>query len=331
MYLTLSQASEELDRTERQVRYLIKIGVLSPANQDTFKRDGGYRFSQNEIYTVKEKLKLDGISLRKAAQIVGVSPQYLNSLALKGEIKSSLVKVGNKTERRFKEEVCMKFKQHIHTKTHKSIAQFGEKLHLYSNSIRLFDLIPYHDETVRVVKTSPVTLLKADGGLIFPETQEVLKASDEWNIKPYNPRKGFVVFRLPIPRNSEHKTYDILYDLISEIGPKNIQVFERSEGDYLVRCRQSKVKLTKAYFDLLQRYVIEGEIHYCNGEVTLESGLVSRYIHIPNQLLAEVEELAKLHSMTTQGQLIEAVARGVKSIKREGANHVQIPEDPFRK
>ncbi|RTR26563.1 MerR family transcriptional regulator [Robertmurraya yapensis] len=318
MYLTLSQASKELDRTERQVRYLIKIGVLSPANQDTFRRDGGYRFSEDEVKRAKEKLKLEGISLRKAAQIVGVTPQYLNSLALAEKIDSKLVQIGNKTERRFNEKDCIDFKEHLHTRTHKSIAKYGEKLHLYKNRMRLFDLIPYHDETVRIVNTSTITLLKADGGLIHPDEQEILLTSDEWPHKPYNPKKGFIVFRLPIPRKSEHITYDLLYELISELGPKNIQVFERAEGDYLVRCRQARVKLNKEYFDLLQRYVIEGEIHYLNGEVKLESGIVSQYIHLPNELHAEVEKLANLRSMTTQEQLIEAVVRGVKSIQKEG-------------
>jgi hypothetical protein len=312
MYLTLAQTAKELDRTERQVRYLVKTSVLSPANQDTYKRDGGYRFSLEVVEQVKEQLKPEGISLRKAAEIVGVTPQYLNSLALKGDIESNLVKIGNKSERRFKSEDCLDFRNHIHKRTHGSIAQYGEKLHLFRNELRLFELISYNDEIVRVVKTEPVRFLKTDGTLIEPPSKDRLPLSDLWGEIPYKTKKGFISFRFPIPRNAEHSTYNILYKLIDGLGTKNVQVFERSDGDYFIRCRQGRLILQQKYVELLKRSVVEGELVQINEkEIELQSNIISQYIHLPRNFYDEIEEIAKKRSISTQKQLIETVVKGL--------------------
>lgn len=314
MYLTLSQTAKELDRTERQVRYLVKTGVLEPANQDTYKRDGGYRFSQEVVEQVREKLKPEGISLRKAAEVVGITPQYLNSLAINGEIKSELVLIGNKKERRFLKEDCVNFRSQMRKKTHKSVAQYGNKLHLYKGNLRLFDLISYQGGNVRIVKTQPITFLKADGTLLSPPSREGIPLSNKWIEKPYNSKKGFVTFRMPIPRNAEHTTYDVLYKLIEGLGPKNVQVFERNDGDYFIRCRQGKIILEPKYTELLKRYVVEGEFFEINEEeVLLQSGIVSQYIHLPRELHEQIEKLSIERQVSIQEQLIDTVVRGLSS------------------
>ncbi|OIJ09398.1 hypothetical protein BKP35_16200 [Anaerobacillus arseniciselenatis] len=318
MYLTLLQAANELDRTERQVRYLVKTGIILPINQDTYKRDGGYRFSQDEVERIKEMLKPEGISLRKAAEIVGVTPQYLNSLALKGEIDSDLVLIGNKKERRFKKEECIKFRSQLKVRTHSSVAQFGDKLHLYNHNLRLFDLFSYKDELIRVVKTEPIVFLKTDGTLIHPCFEEFVQWSSSWPEKPYRTKKGFVSFRLPIPRNPEHLTYNILFNLIEELGVKNVQVFEQNDGDYFIRCRQGKISLQQECFNLLKRYLVEGEINKISDDIVeLQSSMISQYIHLPRELYTEIEKLASEHSVSIQEQLNEIIVRGVKSFRSD--------------
>jgi DNA-binding transcriptional MerR regulator len=313
MYLTLEQAARELDRTERQVRYLVKTGILLPANQDTYKRDGGYRFSQEVIEKVKEKLKPEGISLRKAAEIVGITPQYLNSLALKGEIDSVLVMIGNKKERRFQMKDCLGFIEHFKNRTHKSVSQYGEKLHLYNHDLRLFELITYQGETVRIVKTEPVTFLNTKGELVSPAAVNVSPSLD-WPEKAYKTKKGFIEFQVPMPRNAEHATYSILYKLIEGMGVKNVQIFERKDGDYFIRCRQGKLNIQRQYAELLKRYLVEGELTVINEEETLlQSNIVSQYIHLPRELYEEIEKIAKERSVSTQSQLVETVICGLNS------------------
>lgn len=314
MYLTLEQAARELDRTERQVRYLVKTGILLPANQDTYKRDGGYRFSQEVVEKVKEKLKPEGISLRKAAEIVGITPQYLNSLALKGEIDSVLVMIGNKKERRFRMKDCLSFIEHFKSRTHKSVSQFGEKLHLYNHDLRLFELISYQGETVRIVKTEPVTFLNSKGELVSPATSEDFATSKKWPEKAYKTKKGFISLQVPMPRNTEHATYNIMYSLIEGMGVKNVQIFERKDGDYFIRCRQGKLNIQRQYAELLKRYLVEGELTVINEEETLlQSNIVSQYIHLPRELYEEIEKMAKERSVSTQSQLVETVICGLNS------------------
>lgn len=317
MYLTLSQTSKELERTERQVSYLIKTKVLLPANQDTYKRDGGYRFTEEEVQRVKGIIKVEGLSLRAAAQLVGITPQYLNSLALKEKIKSELVVIGHKKERRFQVKDCLELKTQLGTVTHKSLAKYGEKLQLYRNHVRLFEPISYKDELVRVVKTNPLTLLKTDGSMIQPIANELTTYSEIWPELPYKTKKGFITFRIPIPRNSEHATYDALYELIEGLGPKNVQVFEQVEGDYFVRCRQGKFPLNRASYNLLHRYISKGKLHYSNSEAILKSEMISQTIHLPDELYEEIEKMSKKRSISTQELLIQTVVQGLKSLHRE--------------
>jgi hypothetical protein len=314
MYLTLEQAARELDRTERQVRYLVKTGVLLPANQDTYKRDGGYRFSLEVIKEVKSKLEPEGISLRKAAEIVGITPQYLNSLALKGEIESKLVTIGNKKERRFQLKDCMSFIAHFKSRTHKSVSHFGEKLHLYKNDLRLFELVMYEGETVRIVKTEPVTILNPKGELVSPADSEDFTNSLKWPDKAYKTKKGFISFQVPMPRNAEHATYNILYQLIEGLGIKNVQIYERVDGDYFIRCRQGKLYIQRSHAELLKRYLVEGELTVLNEEESLlQSDIVSQYIHLPRDLYEKIEKIAKERSVSTQSQLIDTVVSGLNS------------------
>lgn len=318
MYLTLSQAAKELDRTERQVRYLVKTGVLSPVNQDTYKRDGGYRFSLEVVEQIKDALKPEGISLRKAAEIVGVTPQYLNSFALKGTISSELVLIGNKKERRFQEKDCLEFRDKIQKRTHRSIARFGEKLRLFHHNLRLFEFISYEQEKIRVVKTEPVVFLKADGTLFHPSSDSDLPKIEQWEEQPYRTKKGFIAFRFPIPRNAEHMTYNLIYILIEGLGPKNIQVFEQNDGDYYVRCRQGKVLFKREHGELLRRYLVEGDLLFINDtEIELQASIVSQYIHLPRELFEEIEKLARTRSISTQQQLVETVTRGLNSFRSD--------------
>lgn len=326
MYLTLSQTSKELDRTERQVRYLVKTHVLLPANQDTYRRDGGYRFLKEEVIRVKGVLEVEGLTLRVAAHLVGKTPQYLNSLALNGKINSELVLIGHKKERRFKEKDCLALKCQLDTGTHKSVAKYGEKLHLFSNHVRLFELVSYKEELVRVVKTQPLTLLKNDGSMIQPNANEITTHLETWPDLPYKTKKGFISFNIPIPRFPEHATYNTLYELIEGIGPKNVQVFEKTEGDYMVRCRQGKLPLKRESYDLLQRYIIEGKLHYSNNEALLKSEIISQTIHLPRELYEKIEKIAIERSVSTQEQIIQTVVQGLKSLEKKERNDVHISE-----
>lgn len=316
MYLTLAQAAEKLDRTERQVRYLIKNGILVPANQDTYKRDGGYRFSLEEVSKAEQVIKPEGISLRKAAQIVGITPQYLNSLALNGQVDSVLVLIGNKSERRFKKEDCLELRNTLQRKTHKSVAQYGEKLHLFKNNLRLFELIKYKDNNARIVKTEPITLLNSDGTLLTSFSGDTpIYNSNEWKTRPYKSQKGTIVFKIPIPRFPEHPTYEALYHLIESLGPLNVQVFEQSEGDYYIRCRQGKINIQDDLIQLLEKYLVEGEIENNKKGIFLRTSLVSHYVHLPKELHTEINRLAKERNVPYQQQLLDVIKNGVKTFQ----------------
>lgn len=315
MYLSLKQTAVELGKTERQVRYLINENLISPVNPDTYRRDGGYRFAIHEVQRVKENFNQEGLSLRNASKLIGITPQYLSRLAIEGKIASKLVQVGNRMERYFSTESCNDLQSQIKIKSSKKVAHFGKKLALYHNNRRIFELIKHANELVRVINTEPITLLKMDGTTISNIDDLDIRQSAAWPDVPYNTKKGFIEFKLSIPRSAEHHTYDALYTLIRELGPRNIQVFEQKDGDFYLRCRQGKINLPSEYFNILKRYLIKGDVIEVEGQVKFISDFTSQYIHLPNELHKSVEKVAVQNSKSIQEQLIELIELGMNSIK----------------
>jgi len=309
MYYTMKDAADTLGRTERQTKYLIKNGVLNPVNKDTYRRDGGYRFSREHVWEVKQKLSPSGLKLKEAAALVGITPQYLSKLSLEGVVNSRLVKIGKRTERRFNKEDLMELKKTLEENPSKNLQKFGKKIHVFKGNSRLFEKVSYNGQPARIISTAPLTLLIHNGSKI---TVEQNFNCNEWPEKSYVTKKGFVILEIPIPHNPEHPAYDAIYKLIEGLGEKNIQIFERETGDYFVRLRQGKLNLSKEEFYFLKRYVIDGKIDMVeDGVVQFSTGTVSQYVHIPEETYIKLEKYASERDSNIQDCIIELLNKSL--------------------
>jgi DNA helicase TIP49 (TBP-interacting protein) len=89
---------------------------------------------------------------------------------------------------------------------------------------------------------------------------------------------------------------------------------------------ENHFQLRRERYDLLQRYIIEGKLHFSNTEAILKSEIISQTIHLPSELFDEIDKMAKKRSVSTQEQLILTVVQGLKSLQREGKNDVHISD-----
>jgi hypothetical protein len=295
MYISVSKLSDELNKTIWQIQYMVKNRIAIPVNPDTHRRDGGYRFTTEELERLKKIYKRSDFSLKEAANLVGITPQYLNQLAMDNKISSQMVRIGKREERRFEENSCIVLRNELNSKTHsKRHRQYGEKLVTFYNGVRLFQQIEINGVCSRIIKTNPLVLLTENGTTI--ENIDNIENEMEWPEKPYITKKGFIEFQMPMPRSSNHPIYELFYILIQHIGPKNIQFFETSERDYYVRCRQANLAITQNQFELLQRFLVKGKI-YIKGEVsTLSTDFEHIYIDIPGELLNSLKKEARIEN-----------------------------------
>ncbi len=292
MYLTLEEVAKKLNKTRQQIQYLIKTNVAQPVNKDTYRRDRGYRFSIEEVNRLIERFSHNGLSLKEAARIVGVSPQYLNKLAKENVIKSRMITFGQRPERYFTLEDCEalknKLQQNICSKRNK---EYGIKLPLYQQGIRLFQPINIEGKKGRVINTSPLTILL--GKEILEGIQPGTIKDRDWIKKPYITKKGFTEFRIPIPQTSEHQVYEMFYTMIEQLGEKNIQFYETQDGDYHIRCRKGKLILSNSQFDLLNRFIVKGKLHKEGNLVKIQTDYEQIYIELPSGLFHQIKSTAK--------------------------------------
>lgn len=315
MYLTVQEVAAALNKSSRQVRYMVEQGSAYPVNPDTYRRDGGYRFTQQELERLKGIYITPHLSLSEAAKLIGISPQYLNTLALEGKVSSQLVQVGNRDERRFEREECVRFKQEIEQQTHTRRNKYGKRLIPFKNGIRLFSIVERQGQPVRVINTNPLLLLNQDGLI----TKNGMTANHRvpWPEIPYVYKKGFVEFKIPIPRHMDHQTYDTLYKMIEQLGVKNIQIYERNTGDYFIRCRQGQFIGNADDYELLSMYIRTGKVRLKEQYILLETAYISKTIQFPEELLKTLEHQAQQANTHLQEYILFLLKQACEKNRKE--------------
>ncbi|QSS98376.1 helix-turn-helix domain-containing protein [Pontibacillus sp. ALD_SL1] len=294
MYLSIQQVSKKLHKSERQIRYMIKQEQIMPVNPDTYRRDGGYRFKEEEIDYIKQTYEPNGLTVKDAAKRAGISPQYLMQFVRKGEVESFTKIIGKQKRRFFELEEIDRFKDRLQERTVSNReGEYGSRVQLISREVRIFDKVRINGVMTRVVSTSPLKILMSNGKEIH--IHENIQGKGKWPDRDYIKQKGFAEFSIPIPRNMDHPVYDLLYKIIFQLGKNNTQIYETDLGDFYVRCRLGQLKITEDELQLLLRYIEKGEIHYNPKTLVahLTSGFTTISFDIPTKILDRYREEAE--------------------------------------
>lgn len=303
MYYSIEQVCQKLDKNERQIRYMINQGRMKPINPDTFRRDGGYRFSEEEVQRVKNEMTLPGFSVKEAAREIGITPQYLLQFVSSGDIKSDIKWIGQKRRRYFDKEEIQRFKSFLSKERETNrTGEYGVRVQLISREVRIFEKCLYDGLESIIINVNPFKVLTENGDTVYIENIDLPKSP--WPNHSYIRTKGHVEFEMPIPRHPHHPVYQLLYKMIEEIGERNIQIFETQYGDYFVRCRLGKIRAEKDEHKLLLKYMVKGEMEYENGLVYLQSSDLSKNITLPKGIWKDVEKAA-----SSNGENIHEIVR----------------------
>ncbi|KGX84640.1 helix-turn-helix domain-containing protein [Pontibacillus litoralis] len=313
MYYSIEQVAAQLHKTKRQIQYLIQQGLANPMNKDTYRRDGGYRFTEEEVERIIDHFSMEGLTVKEAARYLGITPQYIMHFVKKGELSSLVTYKGKQKRRYFTKEEIDRFKNILNdTREVNQEGIYGRKVQLISREAHIFEETSVNGSMARVISISPLQVLTEEGEFIAVEHIPSL-------IKPYDKKvirkRGFVEFQFPIPRHYKHPVYQVLFQIIQQLGERNIQIYEQAYGDYYVRCRLGSVQLTEEEYRILQRHIVKGEMEYRNGNIYFHSGEVQKTVYVPKMLYEQVMIWADKKENTFDEIMCKALERYINEEK----------------
>lgn len=272
-YMSQSEIAQKLNKSKNTISLWVKNGVITPVNPGTYRSDGGYRFDVEEYERICKIFTGDMLSLTDAAKEVGISPQYLSTLATAHppQIPSQLVQFGKQKRRVFRRADCRALREVLaakgSTQYYKEVG--GLRLKLFKDHVRLFASFTYKGQKAVVVKVDPIRILTSVGYVNLSDV-ELLPFSNELVDVPYErDRRGFMFFTFPKSENPDSPIYDMLYHLIEAMGQRNIAIFER-ETEFYVRSRLGTFRGDYTEFKLLDQYKVESGLSYHEGFIVLE-------------------------------------------------------------
>jgi len=291
-YLSQDELAVLLDKPSRKIKQWVEMGMAAPVNPDTYRSDGGYRFSEEEYARLKLLFGPDMLSLSDAAKLIGISKQYLTTLAKADppEISSQLINYGKQPRRIFRRADCESLKAALRMREGTQYKrESGYELSLYGNNVRLFDTFTLQNQRVLVISVDPVKLLSENEYIIEPTRS--IPISRPCADLPYEKRTGTIIFNIPKLTNVNDKIYAILSKMVEYLGTKNIRVFDRGDV-YVVRCRKSQFQGNYEEAAVLKKYKVEGYLHVSGNTIELDGAVVTKRTNISKSLFHKIEEIA---------------------------------------
>jgi len=311
VYIPLIQVATRLNISPRSVKNMVSQGIIQPVNPDTYRRDGGYKFLEEDVKKLIQQ-QLNKLSLRKAAALIGITPQYLNQLAKSKEkwIDSEVTTEGKQKRRWFKEEDCRLLMQKMANKELNSTIRYGRKLNPYKNEIRLFEPHQFDGQMLLVINTDPLQVIDSTGELTNADKEKIV--SLPWPESKYQVKKGTVEISFAIPRRPEHPLYRTLYRMIESLGPKNTKIYETSEGNYFVRCRQGKIRGTEEDYKIISKNTLNGQSEFDGQYITLTTNAVAKLVNLHAGYITEITHLSGREKTDFDEMLNKVISIGLK-------------------
>ncbi|WP_240420269.1 hypothetical protein [Paenibacillus periandrae] len=297
-YLSQKEMAQKFKKSSNTIRLWVEKGMLNSVNPDTHRSDGGYRFTEEEYERLNQLFGSDSLFQSEAAEIIGISKQYLGLLAKADPpgIPSQWIPYGKQQRRIFRRADCIALKMALSKREHTQFTrEGGRELELYKNNLRLFDSFTFEDKKVVVVSVNPIQLLTEN--YIIMEPNGYLPISKPCLDLPYERRIGTIIFSFPKPLDVFSKINDVLSQMVRCLGTKNIRIFEKEET-YFVRCRKGKFEGNNEDLILLNKFILEGHLSLIGGNIELDGEVISKRTNYNKKLYKQIETYASDKKLT---------------------------------
>ncbi|QRY18470.1 DNA-binding protein [Bacillus cereus] len=293
MTMTTNEVKDYLDISHFIFNNLMKQGKLTPINKDTWRLDGSFLFSREEVEKVKEERKIEGITLYQASKEYHISMNQLEKWVEEGKLVYSLIEHRNRQTKFVKEEDVRELVQQVEQANH--IYTFSQKY-----NVVLFQKFVKGNTLARVIsipKRGNIIVLDEFGTNMT--LSEALKAGYEsaykLSDKPRSHHQRFVKFRFPKSAQLRNNIFHIIDNILQYVSPRNIKILEE-ETFWYFEIRQSLITLPPGiqmeWIEELTPYIIEGKIvPRMNHSVYLDSNTVTKSVILTSKEYKYLKEI----------------------------------------
>ncbi|MGF9816306.1 DNA-binding protein [Bacillus toyonensis] len=297
MTMTTNEVKGYLDISHFIFNNLMKQGKLTPINKDTWRLDGSFLFSREEVEKVNEERKIEGITLYQASKEYHISMNQLEKWIEDGKLVYSLIEHRNRQTKFVKEEDIRELVQQVEQAN--TVYTFSQKYNvvLFQKFIRGNTLA----RIISIPKRGDIILLDEFGNnlTLSAALKEGYESAYMLSDKPRSHHQRFVKFRFPKSDQLRNNIFHIIDNILQYVSPRNLKVSEE-DGFWYFEIRQSLITLAPGiqteWINELTPYIIEGKIvPRVNHSVYLDSNTVTKPVILTNK---EYEYIKKITSET---------------------------------
>ncbi|PGW11524.1 DNA-binding protein [Bacillus cereus] len=295
--MTTNEVKDYLDISHFIFNNLMKQGQLTPINKDTWRLDGSFLFSREEVEKLKDEREIEGITLYQASKEYPISINQLEKWIEEEKLVYTVQEYRNRQTKFVKEDDIRKLVQQVEQAS--AVYTFSQK-----HNVVLFQKFIKGNTLARIIsipKRGDIILLDEFGNNLTLRTalKEGYESAYILSDKPRSHHQRFVKFRFPKSDQLRNNIFNLIDNILQYISPRNLKVSEE-EGFLYFEIRQSLVILSPGiqieWINELTPYIIEGKIvPRVNHSVYLDSNTVTKPVILTNK---EYEYIKKITSET---------------------------------
>ncbi|MGF7035331.1 excisionase family DNA binding protein [Paenibacillus mucilaginosus] len=319
-YLDVTSAAKEIGITVVSLYKLINhqdpTKRLEPVNRNTYRGDGGYRFTSDDVQRIKGLYTKVDLTISETAKELGRSNTFVYRLIREGQLEAYEAEFKGKRVYFITRENLDRFKlQHPDT---------GASETIYDRKNKLFLFQPFMKDgrLARIVEMKRVSVKRTDSLLQIGHDERIPYAEaieQGWrplySIPDHKPLHsyGFARFVFPKPTTLDSVIYNVIEEMFRHIGPVNMKIHQDA-GSIIVEVKKAVLTnvLPSTHPDLIDKlklFIKSGEIVIKYDGVLIDTGFSPVTFYLPEKKKEALQQLAQRSGMTLQEWLDSVVSQ----------------------
>ncbi|NPC92870.1 helix-turn-helix domain-containing protein [Bacillus sp. WMMC1349] len=299
-----------LDIASKQTIYsYIAKGKLIPINKEDWKIDGGYEFNLSDVLKLKEDMKPTDLTTSDVAKRLGVAQATVVNYINRGMLSAYRGLFKGKPCNFIKEEDVDQFlKQHKVGKRYTKEFFYRQDL-----NVVLLQKFIKGDRAARFMSLDGdmLAITDEDEHLSYNELMEAgyVPAYDIKRKKPIT-KEGFIQFEFKKHSAVHNPMFTLLDIFYQEISPVNMRINPGTDNNLLLEVRPCLIsKLPQDLYEILQNYLVKGEIHQRRNGTYVDSDLEIIRLKVTKSQKDSLEKKANRLNKTLEELILETISR----------------------
>ncbi|MDA1909425.1 helix-turn-helix domain-containing protein [Bacillus cereus] len=225
--VTTKEAADLMGVTVQTILKKEKEGLIECVYKDNWKQFGSKIFYLEDIERLMNKHEVNGLSTKKAAEILNVAPSTIFTYIKSGKLTATMVEKRGKQVYVIDEEELKKFQLNYEKSTIKERKTFITKIQ--DIDIYLYQLLTHH----HTGKKARVIEINGADGKVLTEDEEIFSLSTykehDYSLEPFKKhtvitKRGYLSFTFKKPQLFNSITYNLINLFYKELGATNMRL-----------------------------------------------------------------------------------------------------------